>query len=247
MQLQSHQDELQTQFEQTRQQKILDASNQQERDINQFLLKQSGSHLTQVEELLGEGMQFEDGGTKYAAVKAEMDRVWDEDTLTPTAKSQAIYELSQQIPVPTVRPQNSQERIDQDVIERVITMPDGTQVPTLWSVEPDGTIRMHDKIEPDTPKEPQPGKTGTITEQAMSDLGNYMKVRGQAIKELEARKYPDGENMGETIPYTEEQIKAKVEEILKSGSAADESGATPKPNGGKLRLRLEGGTWQQVS
>ena len=91
------------------------AENSQQGDVVKFLLGQAEEAATTIREMQSEGYEFEDGGAKWQATQRELDTLRKDPTLSPMARSQAIYEkMFQEDLVPQLKRPKMQAEVEEN-------------------------------------------------------------------------------------------------------------------------------------
>ena len=93
----------------------------QERDMVQHLLGQSDQRQEMIDQILSDGMQYTpQDQAKADKIRENIQSITADQTLTPMAKADAIYQQALQMPLPSVKAPSMEEQID----ERIFWMQD---------------------------------------------------------------------------------------------------------------------------
>jgi len=194
------------------------------RDQAAFFRGAAGQMRDQIQGLLDAGMSFtpEDEQTYKAKLKA-MDTIMKDKTLKPWPRAQALYEISQELPIPTVKPPSPQEIIN----DSVVWMPDPNdktgQRKIAVALDRNGAARL---LHAPTPEKPEVDNSAKDM-QDYQDL--YLKVR-----ESLSKKFNEKTGEVEHVQPTDAEVRKAIAEIQAAAADAKPVEFIRDPQTGKL-------------
>lgn len=243
-------EQMQMQMEQRKKEMELQGLNALERDQASFFFDAGGETMKQVEEMLANGMQFTpEDQAKYNKIRSDMRAIEDKNgnALTPLSRARHIFELAQQLPVPSIPKVDLEADFAENTIERV---------------DSDGVTRRYQKTIRNGVSEFKvlyDGKTLSPEEQAaqkmpswnyFNDTEKMFKIRADAIRAL-TREVSENGVTKKVLP-SEEEIAKEVDAFLsmtdgmyrKRYENNQTDNATPEP--GKIKASSDGSVYQWV-
>ena len=202
--------------------------NSLEWDQHKFFMGQADDVRKGIQESLDDGMGFanEDEQRQYDNLMKQISEIQRNPTIRPLQKSQAIYQLTEQLPIPSKRIPASKEQLE---AERVIMDdPNNPGRKVEWIRNRSGAWDV--AREPEIPK-PEKDTAAQDQEKLKSmRMKQYMDVYKLLTK-------PGGTGEPDTPPSHEEVVKAiqQMEDYVNQGGSMGSEG-TFDPNTGALSL-----------
>ena len=191
-------------------------SNALEADMNEFAFNFAFDRMDSIQQSLADGYVFasDEDQRKYAALNEEINRVLADDTMTPTAKSQAAMKLTQKLPIPKVKTPDIETVIEESVYTKNYDRGDGTVAQVVFGLDRDNKPRWLGEIDPPD-----------------NQQVDYMQLRAHALKELQAEKKATSLDAPDQ-PITEKEITERVKLLrqqLEGGEGEPEQPPEVKP------------------
>lgn len=215
---QDRMERMQFEAEQRQIEEILKNSNEAEADFNSFLLDSSKSYLKEISELRASGVDWanESDRRKYEKTVDEIGRILSDETLTPNAKAQAAYQLAMAVPALTTKIPNTEEIINDSVVPKQYTLPDGSTGYALFGLDRDGRPRLLADMTPKPESAKEDITDMPIEKQVTSNYKAFLEFWKQAATEL-APTSTDG-NQAKPDPKA---IRDRVNEMIRAASGAE--------------------------
>ncbi len=197
------------------------------RDQAVFFRGAASQMRDQIQGLLDAGMSFtpEDEQAYKAKLKA-MDAVMKDKTLKPWPRAQALYEISQELPLPTIKPPSPQEIVK----ESVVWMPDPNdktgQRKIAVALDRNGAARL---LHAPTPEKAE-------VDNSAKDMQNYQDLYLKVQQSLYERSKKINEKTGE-VEYaqpTDAEVRQAIAEIQSAAADAKPVEFIRDPQTGKL-------------